>query len=1292
MRIITVFIALTIALFGATATIKRVDANATQAIVWYIAPDDSTCDVSVREGSSSTVAGALSLPIAISTDPSLFTNASNDNPANRTWVLRGANTRERKFIVGKSIGTPREYPLASDGYHKSGALPANTPHTALVTCPTGASPDATNTALKIFSTSKYQQGITTVKPWPYDSTQWSNIASPSFNVAPNSDGAAAIKFVHHETGAKFWPFSAAGAYRMEACTSPSLYCRPPIAYDPTATWTNLAGVVTGTGSATTHTGSGTQKLAILTTNMTHDGNQIFDMNARYVVEDILLKLLAQSSGSGSTLNVCLSIDPYNLNCSSQTKTVSIPTSQAYVQLPTDYPKAYLRSWLGGAFLDTIPQFRFRAQFGTATTSDTHTFAYTQGVYQSQTSAPIGIDTPIGTKVYIAGSGCNGLTTSTAAVNVAPTGATVADFCTISAVGLNNTFTVSETSANVTNATVTIYGAGFLVWVTGTSNTVTLAESAQTYISSEAALPQADGNAHYFSPETVTDNITGTTAYMVNVHTSGTTAGGPNLYIWVPSTHETRFLDKLWPPSLPSGVSANDTNDGIATCGAEGATFIRGSSGLQGVCLVRTNSGEYKLMKWAYDSSMGFAKHSAMTGYGDDNAAISWTNIAGSLPGVSNHGLMWQIQQLDSRFDPSTNYFQITYVGTSGDYAFLYGWHGQDLNGMMVSVNTSTGLVHSVLMTADYGQGLHTLYVVGGEGFLYWTGTSAGQNGSEAYASVVTAVNGSGAGTLTATPAINCPANLPAIAASFGISTGQQKCDLVKVAHQPCLAGASAAEKTQTTTCSYDSSKAAAWHPWTKGQFVTDTAVTNEIMMIVDTPVVGGGGDVTFTLARGMASSSNNANITCTSAARVHALGNDITQSAYGGCQSAGQYSLWDYANNTSSPNLYQVSGHTTIKWSGSASDTTSTRLQVAYTPQSIFGAQSMSGNYSTIPAATAPTVSTSYLPTFSRSGPFIPIQAHMSATNYLDTRLISADMHPMGGGGGGNAAYTYTQTTTAVTSVYKITGLTLSRYISMQPNIGRFQGREISGPTADMATAVDGDFCVIYFTGNTCGMSGPTVGDVYVKWSHYSSPVSGQCNLDNVSICPTWNTPTMGWAMAWDLSQSSGLALNGQRIATNPRQFQGLFENIRLDPTGRYAIVFNYWANGGGNNWYIYELPYPFATDDSINRSTWYKPAIGFSTAVAAATRASVEYGVMSYMASPSALQCLSPREACSTGDNGNGDDFAWASETQTYPLISAGLIRVPAPPQDILFYRRVYRAADGSVVMRGPIDVMITP
>ena len=1278
MRKLIILILCAVAANAAVATITAVSSSATQAIIEYRPPDSQTCKVRVFEGVASTVAGALALTLHANTNGALFTNVDSDDPSIRPggFVLRMSDAR-RKFIVGWKRGYPRD----GNGIPRPSALAQNESYTALVTCPYAAVADGTNTALRVFKTAPYFSGNTYVKPWPLDAASWGNWSQPYYDWAPHIDGQPNPTQVHHDTGIRYSMFSRPGNYSLDASSwcgaggSHIDWCAPPFVYDGSGQWATLSAIVNrGTGGPTTHTGTGAGKLSLPLSAFNHDGNKIGGIvNVNHVITDVQLTVNAKSSVA-TTLYFCYSSDVANKVCSTDTHSFALTTSYQTFTYPSAWAPTW-SSWISSGKFPVPSQVAVANQSFSATATDTHTVTVTNSAWNQY--PPGRMDTPSGSLLWITGSGCGGLTSGNSAVNPNMNtlnmfyGADVADFCHVSSGVDNSTYKLTEATALVSTALGSSQMGGFLLWGNGDNVTMSISDYwAQPLMESSNAFIY-NGDSDMFSRDTVTDNITGLPVYMT-MTMNGT--GFLSLGIWIPGNGhgEHRALGELWLPSASGG------------CGGSSATFKYGNP-LIGFCY----EADDKIHQWTYNASYGFASFRGM--YGAQNPAITWTTLSPTT-------ITAQMIARDASFS-STYWSTYRLVGVWGDYIIGYFQAmNQDMPGMMVSISTTTGNVVSTMNTAvAFQAGLHTAQVSGAGDWINVVPQCCGNAGSPTWQAPILSVNGSAGGHLSATPQVVCPTiaqGAPQIGIDFG-AVGQ-RCDVITI-HKLCWASAWAAEITRLGSCPWGAGSPA-WVEPAVGQFITDPAVLTEPLVIMS--AVNNYGIYTLTVGRAaippIPQPTGIGDYLCTSTPASHSVGATLMYSTPAGCAAAGggAYQWWNVRTGAVEANWASTGGHNDV--GGGPTDDCGLFVSVGRWPGNIVidGLTAQRGCTSDRSLFHAPqnAVMSNRAPTFDGLYQYTNLQSHVSMRSYQNTWL-AADSHPPAGSGPAAPDYTYTQAATAVTDVYKITGLTVSnlKRIAMHPSNAQWLLKDISGPGANMAASSMFDYCVVQYAGATCGMAGESVGGIYVH-GHSSTTYSGTCAQapDYPVICPSIDNPVLGWTLGWDLRATDPTGVNHQRVGSQPPALTSIFDNVRITPDGKSALQYRQALNGAIPGWLIYDLP--LFPRDQKNRLGWAAPAIQIKSA-GGAVQGSLRFGVMSWMDTlGGGLYCTSRREECTTGTVGT-DPFAFAAETATYPAIGSSLMLRPAFPfGEVVFFKRQFRNGSGSILSEGEMDVWLEP
>jgi len=152
---------------AAVTNVRVVGTTATQAILAYTAPDNSSCTVAMSPSAGFT-------PLARDVDPSLFSGANSDG---RPGSI--AAGRSRLFVAGK-----RSVERDIAGNNSSRALQAATTYYFRITCPSDGS-----TATGTFETTTIPNGVGFGEPIPTDPGSAGNYLYPTFSKTDRGSSA-----------------------------------------------------------------------------------------------------------------------------------------------------------------------------------------------------------------------------------------------------------------------------------------------------------------------------------------------------------------------------------------------------------------------------------------------------------------------------------------------------------------------------------------------------------------------------------------------------------------------------------------------------------------------------------------------------------------------------------------------------------------------------------------------------------------------------------------------------------------------------------------------------------------------------------------------------------------------------------------------------------------------------------------------------------------------------------------------------------------------------------------------
>ncbi len=375
-----------------TVTVRG--STATQALLYYVAPDTSPCTVQVSESASYS-------PLVADVDPGLFAGAGSDTAYN---LLPAGTTRLLR--VGRRTSV-----LALDGRRHSRALAANTQHYVQVTCDSASGTTSFVTDVP--------RGFAP-EPLPTDPTAWGNLAYPEFDYTnlskPVIDPQSGIRIYTEDP--KIWSMSAIVPLTANW-------------FGGGTGWLGAANVASySSASATT---SNTNPL-ILYVDTTSFGDQT-QIVGGYWPFDNFLDLGVDLYGSASdgqtpanrTVQLALSLD------SGQTPftpwvNATLPALQGSAgTVPTQYPSAYFAGWGKALPRNAWPRRGFVTVASSVVTLTADDLNAPPGTYSLDDDSYFNQDWAPGTKIWIN--------------NSAP--ACAGNFCTIASVRNSTQLTISE---------------------------------------------------------------------------------------------------------------------------------------------------------------------------------------------------------------------------------------------------------------------------------------------------------------------------------------------------------------------------------------------------------------------------------------------------------------------------------------------------------------------------------------------------------------------------------------------------------------------------------------------------------------------------------------------------------------------------------------------------------------------------------------------------------------------------------------------------------------------------------
>lgn len=709
-----------------------------QQIVVVVTTDQASCNaagsLAVYEGTSAT--GTVINDV----NGTLFTNADK------------LDSRASTFISGSThmavVGL-RRAEQAADGKFYSRSPPTDTSLFIQAKC-------GTDTVSLVTATSNIPLGNTWAEPYRYDPANPQGYAWPTIDFTDKSK-----IYVDPTTGALLTRVTGPEDQAQDDTgpTSPTLACS--FSYAPAGNWTS-AGNGCGPGSLAVSTSTdplavvlGAQAVATSTTRTT--SYSTVDSQA---IDDIKIRVHASSmNGTANNASVCLSVD--GSTCATAKKNITIPTMIGDVDYPSGTPTAYFSEWLDATH-QTPPNNPDMAQrTGTLLCTGT-ALLYQSGIsFNMATWAA-------GTRIVISGGGCAGGTYTIASVT--------------------NVFNITLTGSAGTSGTEsdwTVNGLSVLIFpqagdILSVDNITSMNTQHPQFAESSS------GDQQYCNDTTVMTSMA-EEGWICTLNSFSAPAS--SLYFVPKGTATTpigsaRMITSQWFP----GIADSPVGDGIGfgvlgnTTGGDMTTTDPNVFYYFGT---NASRGEYAIARGTYNpagsGTNDYQKYTPATNSQEQNAAVTWVNLTKHSVG----GTLTERQAaFDNRFDPNWNGAP-TYITSRNGYILVVNELQQDAFCWITALDSSGNIVSmapSYINAPTRWSPCHSESNAGGGDYIQFSSQKATQNAntpnSRAFYNVVTAINGSGGGTLSTT-ATNptCAGSHPSMAGFLARGSG---CDLLTV--------------------------------------------------------------------------------------------------------------------------------------------------------------------------------------------------------------------------------------------------------------------------------------------------------------------------------------------------------------------------------------------------------------------------------------------------------------------------------------------------------------------------------
>ncbi len=517
-------------------TVEASQTSATQAILNYTAPSPAACSAEVSESPAMT-------PLVHDVDPALFSGADSDQR------IGGANAGlRRSFIVGT-----RRSDKAGDANFYSRALQSNTAHYYRLNC-------SGTIVSGQFTTQNPPPGNSYPEPIPYNANAWGHMAWPTIDW-----NNKAAEYIDPLTGILIKRLTGPG--ETYGSTRGYGYDFGPV---PTAAWltgntngvfsyvndidnawTNANGVLGNSQSTTaSYTRGGTDPLFVAWgASGMPEGFSPFTYNLNSI--DNLQIAFFGTSPSSRQVQFCLSFYDSGATCNTPYRTVTLPhtapkiAAAASAVFPSSTSGTYPSTpfpdggqWAGWTFTSGSLPMRgdvsvYSGTFSASGSTVTNT-AY-QGEFNRNWKS--------GAKIYMAGT--------------AP--ACPGNVCTVASVTNGNTLVIAQSLGPVSGSFYSL-ASGVVIRPVAGSGVLNLGVSSAYAQSANVINPNGgDNNLCSLKSVTVTYAADGVTPispvqgelceYFVQ--------GNPGLWLFIPSTGESRFLSPLYLDNSASAAAVVD---------------------------------------------------------------------------------------------------------------------------------------------------------------------------------------------------------------------------------------------------------------------------------------------------------------------------------------------------------------------------------------------------------------------------------------------------------------------------------------------------------------------------------------------------------------------------------------------------------------------------------------------------------------------------------------------------------------------------------------------------------------
>ncbi len=232
---------------------------------------------------------------------------------------------------------------------------------------------------------------------------------------------------------------------------------------------------------------------------------------------------------------------------------------------------------------------------------------------------------------------------------------------------------------------------------------------------------------------------------------------------------------------------------------------------------------------------------------------------------------------------------------------------------------------------------------------------------------------------------------------------------------------------------------------------------------------------------------------------------------------------------------------------------------------------------------------------------------------------------------------------------------------------------DASGPnsSSSFGDATPWHYCYAFVSGEC--VSGSAAGQMYVSVPYDSA--NQQCLTNTyayTAACISNNYPWGFWVTQFDTAVTDKVGANSRRLTSAfvapGRQYN--FTNAKTTPDAKWIVVQPQWLEGQRTDTFWMKMP-PFPSANSNEGTALGSTGLSLRLGGGPGDSARVAFGYAEN-GNPANFYCTSRAEACYTSASATATNpFVYASETQGYTPCSGGCtVQVPAIPGRILYYQ----------------------